>query len=83
MRKMQFLTKVLRFLTSQHRVVKPQLPAGSRCLLDLLQLHGNQEEQVILETRGIYPASASRLLSLTVLWIKEGLKELLCAKASR
>jgi len=37
-----------RFLTSQHRVVKPELLAGSRCLLDLLQLQGNQEEQVVV-----------------------------------
>ena len=35
-----------RFLNAQHRVVKPQLSAGSRCLLDLLQLQGSKEEQV-------------------------------------
>ena len=74
---------VLRFLTIKHSVVKPQLPAGSLCLLDLLQLQGNQEDQVIPQTRGKYPTWASRLSSITVLWIKGGLKELLCAKASR
>ena len=74
---------VPRFLTSKHRVVKPELPAGSLCLLDLLQLQGDQEEQVILKTGGIYPDSASRLSSLTALWIKGGLKGLPCAKASR
>ena len=52
----RFLIDDFRFLTSQHRVVKPQLSGGSRCLLDLLQMEGSKEEQVILDTGGmLYP----------------------------
>ena len=42
------MTQIYRFLSARHRVVKPALPAGSRCLLDLLQLQGSALEQVVV-----------------------------------
>ena len=79
----RFLIDDFRFLTSRHRVVKPQLSAGSRCLLDLLKLEGSKEEQVILKTGEEYSDCVSRLWFTTALWIKGRLKELLCVKVSR
>ena len=79
----RFLIDNCRFLTSQHRVVRPQLSTGSRCLLDVLQLQGSKEEQVILTTGEMYLDRASRLWFTTALWIKGGLKVLLCLKVSR